>query len=356
MTKDLLDVKSARAKSLVFYVYVPAYRSNSAGIRVLYLLADKLQNLGHKTFLVVHNPSGLNDYHSFPVPVLTQTIADLHLLTGVVQVVIYSETVVGNPLRAQNVVRYFLNYPGALGGTAKINPNELNVAYSQSISKTVEGNCAVLFIPAVDLSELPRNVPKDSNLNLVYAGKYRAFIGEPKFNYGVKVTEIFRDGRNRQERPEVLKLLAAANRIYVWENSTIATEAVLLNTPVIFIKNPFLGEIIAEFELGLSGSTFGTTEMDIEVARAGLQKAQEVYRGIGALTDKQIDNFVNLSNEQFLNRELMRRSIRIPGNGNVINMHRVRMFLSIVRHRGIVSALRVVKEFGYIRLISRSNR
>ena len=347
-------VTNTHVKQLVFYIYVPMYRSNSAGIKVLFLLAERLKHLGNHVYLVAHNPSTSGDANPFTVPFLTRDMAERHKSDGWLQVVIYSETVVGNPLRAQHIARYFLNYPGALGGTRSINLTEFNFAYSQRIAQSIGDECIVVFIPAVDLEELPRNIKKDPSLNLVYAGKYRAFIGEPLCDYGVAVTEIFRDGKNRQSRTDVLNLLAAANRIYVWENSTIATEAILLETPVVFIRNPFLGEIIAEIELGKFGYTFSNSESEIEKARLEIPMAKLTYKNADALSDVQLRAFIEKAGCFFRHSQNQGRPIKVPEKNTLLNMHRVRMFLSIVRRQGPLRAMKVVKEFGYFRFRSKS--
>jgi hypothetical protein len=274
--KKLVDHNS---QNLVFYIYAPSFRSNSAGVKVLYKFCDQINKQGFQAWVVIHNPSECAEIDPFDCPVLSQETSDLHKVQGKTQVIIYSETVPGNPLRATNIVRYFLNFPGVLGGMTKFRPNEYSVAYSKRIAEKLTFDVPVLFIPAVDPIELPC-VGEKEDLNLVYAGKFRAFVGEPSLDYGVKTIEIFRSGTNKQGRDEVLNLLSRANRIYVWENSTIATEAILLKTPVIFIQNPLLGKVIAEFELGNLGYTFGLSEVEIDRARSELDQAATLYQSV----------------------------------------------------------------------------
>ena len=97
--------------------------------------------------------------------------------------VIYSETVPGNPLKAKKVIRYLLNFSGALGGPVKFPTNELLIAFSKKIAlhygavnNTNEPN--VLFLPPIDPREFMKQEEKEG-FQVVYAGKYRSFVGTP---------------------------------------------------------------------------------------------------------------------------------------------------------------------------------
>ena len=333
--------------NLVFYIYAPSFRSNSAGVKVLYKFCDQINKQGFQAWVVIHNPRERGDTDPFDCPVLSQETADLHFAQGKKQIIVYSETVPGNPLRATNIVRYFLNFPGVLGGMTKFKSTEHSVAYSKRIAEKLTFDVPVLFIPAVDPSELP-SVRQKENINLVYAGKYRAFIGEPSLDYGVETVEIFRSGSNKQTRDEVLNLLSRANRIYVWENSTIATEAILLKTPVIFIQNPLLGKVIAELELGDLGYTFGLSEVEIEGARSELDQAAALYQSMLKAYPKKIKEW--LQDAQMYEWLPQRQKIRVPIGKYLINAHRVRLFMGICQNHGLLQAIRVTREFGYLQV------
>lgn len=338
---------------VLFYIYAPPYRSNSAGIRVLYMLCDGLNKDQVNAWIVLSNPNEASEMHDLDCPILDfQTLKNNMEITSKV-VVIYSETVVGNPLSATNVIRYYLNYPGALGGTSKFRHDEIKIAYSENIGKTLTGNFEILFIPAVDPKSLPEKVEK-SDLSLVYAGKYRAFRGRPEAAYEAPWLEIFRDGPNKQTRQEVLRLLSVAKQIYVWENSTIATEAILLGAPVIFMENDFLGKIIAEKELGHYGYTLKCDKESIDTARKELNLATQKYMEAWLKYPKDIDKFKNRVINEASNLGSQKSLLKIPRKGIYLNLHRLRMFISITRHSGILRALRVTREFGHFQIRKRS--
>lgn len=344
-------------KDLLFYIYTPAWRENAAGIRVLHYLCDSLNAIGCESFLILHNPheNAITSNQELNTPILNQELADKHFKNGIVPTVIYSETIPGNPLRATQVVRYLLNYIGALGGPQTFSNDELLISYTKSIQEATSRKSSVLFLPAVKRDELPQVSLKNPNLNLMYAGKYRAFVGKPPELPNMELKEIFRDGPMKQSRREVLSLLAEANSVYLWENSTIATEAILLDTPCIFIENDFLGSVIAGYELGFEGTTFSNTQEGISSARNSLNLGKQKYLMAEEKFWDQLQSFIKSHNQHFLESPGRLQRIRIPKSKNVINRHRMRLFLGMLRTIGVRKTLRVAKEFGRVRFISKNS-
>ncbi len=334
----------------LFYIYTPAIRLNSAGIRVLHYLCDALNESGQEAWLVLHNPKeninpvdpGLN------TPIISQEQVDKHLAERRTPTVIYSETVPGNPLKAKRVIRYLLHFPGALGGTKKFNGNEWLIAYSKKIMDSVDDCHEALFLPAIKTSELPPVSKKDPNLHLMYAGKYKAFIGEPANPSEFDLLEIHRDGPKRQSRTEVLELLSRASSIYVWENTSIATEAVLLGTVCVFVPNPYLGELIADHELGRNGFATSLDSSEIERARNTLPNAKLQYEKAQQDFRRQLENIIKIHQKWSLNLPTQEK-MKIPVISYTINRHRIRLFFAMLRHEGPRKTFRVVKEFGYLR-------
>jgi len=334
----------------LFYIYTPAIRLNSAGIRVLHYLCDALNQSGQDAWLVLHNPKeNINPVDpELNTPIISQDQVDKHLAEGRTPTVIYSETVPGNPLKAKRVIRYLLHFPGALGGTKKFKTDEWLIAYSKKIMDSVDRCTESLFLPAIKTSELPPVSKKDPNLHLMYAGKYRAFIGEPANPTGFDLLEIHRDGPKRQSRTEVLELLSRASSIYVWENSSIATEAVLLGTVCVFVTNPFLSELIADHELGRDGFATSVEPTEIERARKTLPNAKVQYAKAQQEFRRQLEDIIKTHQKWSANLPTQEK-MRIPIISYTINRHRVRLFFAMLRHEGPRKTFRVVKEFGYLR-------
>jgi hypothetical protein len=309
-----------------------------------------LNESGQEAWLVLHNPKeNINPVDPrLKTPIISQEQVDQHLVEGRTPTVIYSETVPGNPLKAKRVIRYLLHFPGALGGTEKFNTDEWLIAYSKRIMDSVDNCNESLFLPAIKTSELPPVSKKDPNLHLMYAGKYRAFIGEPANPTGFDLLEIHRDGPKRQSRTEVLDLLSRASSIYVWENSSIATEAVLLGTVCVFVTNPFLGELIADHELGRDGFATSVEPTEIERARKTLPNAKVQYAKAQQEFRRQLEDIIKTHQKWSANLPTQEK-MRIPIVSYTINRHRVRLFFAMLRHEGPRKTFRVVKEFGYLR-------
>jgi len=106
---------------LNFVIYSPPYKNCSAGIRVLYKLADMLNGLGHTAICTDKEPNIQDNF-----------------------IVIYPEIVKGNPWNAKNVVRYYLNVAGKLGGNEINDASEMMVGYSKQFGNFKDSE--ILFI------------------------------------------------------------------------------------------------------------------------------------------------------------------------------------------------------------------
>ena len=121
----------------IFYIYTPRWRDNAAGIKALHLLCDAINQKGGSGWLVFSNPSlkhsGVNP--GLKTPVLSRKTMKEHQKLGLNASVVYTETIAGNPLRAGRVIRWLLNFPGALGGPIEYSDKEWVISYSGKISE-----------------------------------------------------------------------------------------------------------------------------------------------------------------------------------------------------------------------------
>ncbi len=332
----------------IFYIYAPPWRDSSAGIRVLHYLCHSLNIVGCQAWLVLTNPKSKEQLVNpdLNTPVLSKLQARLHKNLGRSPVVVYSETILGNPLKAQRVMRWVLNFPGALGGSLRFPKEEYVVAYSNKIKERLSSCDDVLFLPAVDMNELPHGVAKQKGLALVYAGKYRSYVGAPPV-LPDNPTELFRDGKSKLPRKEFLNEIAKAEKIYLFENSSVATEAVLMNTVAIFIQNEFLGSIIAESELGNGGVSTGFQENDLEKAKHTLPEAKLKYQDAQENFWKQLISMVENSNSYFQDHSNQMRQIKVPTGHFSLFLHRIRLIKGIVKQKGAQVALRTMANYFY---------
>ena len=83
-----------------------AYTALSSGIKVLYILCDALNKFGYESYVTAFNPE-----IGFVSPELTPEIIKKHYNTGKLQVAIYPEIMMGNPMQCKYVIRWLLNKP-----------------------------------------------------------------------------------------------------------------------------------------------------------------------------------------------------------------------------------------------------
>jgi hypothetical protein len=336
------------------YIYAPAYLEVSAGIRALHFLCHTLNQTGHLAWLVVHGMASSGTPLVNPnlnTPVLSSELRDLHFESGVVPIVIYPETIPGNPLKAQIVVRWVLNYPGVLGGPEKFHESERLIAYSKDIATTLEKDTPVLFLPPLDIREI-YNAKKSSTGGertdriLMYAGKYRGFVGNPILPrwFSGEITEIWREGANKQSRENVLELLATSSCLFIFENSTLITESVLLGTPVILVRSTFFDSLIAERELGSDGTAWSDVDNPVTFALSTIENAESRYL-------ESVERFfVELAREVEIWQKIASKSdylspIYLPNFLKLISRHRISLAIQVLRSQGLFTLLRIIKSF-----------
>ena len=353
-TTDLSDLYGQ--ESHPYFIYAPRWITSSAGIKALHFLCHSINMKGHKAYLVMaeapHNGEPRINPH-LNTPILSQEISDAYFRASINPVVIYSETVPGNPLGATYVVRYLMNFAGALGGLKQFPENENILAFSKkiaedyaSINKTVEPN--VLFLPPIDPREFRKQNEKKP-YQVVYAGKYRSFIGKPPKVGTLPTVEIFRDGPRMQNRFQVKEILKNATVTYSFENSSIVTESILSGTPARFVRNEFLGEVIAEVELGNGGMISGDSENDFEAARDSIDIGIAQYYRSTETYLVELDKFIDETQERATFEGYV-QPITVPIHGLLFSQHRFGLAKQILKHQGINTLIRVTFHFALRRL------
>jgi hypothetical protein len=334
-----------------FYIYAPRWIESSAGIKALHLLCHALNEIGEMAFLVICEESHGNRPRInglLKTPVLTQEIADSHFKARLTPITVYSETIPGNPIGAPFVVRFIGNYLGLLGGPQDFAKDDFIVAYSETLSKHAalkldREDIFTLFFHAIDPRSFEVEVEKEDFL-LLYAAKYRIFHGEPDFKSDLQVVEILRDGPLAQSRDELLYLLRRANGLVTFENSAIGMEAILSGTPVVLIKNEFFSEGIADFETKGLGYRWGFSAENLAEAKSELELARQVYlESVEDFFPKLVEfvNLVQIASKKTEYKEV----VSVPNYHHIINHHRLRMTLMILKNQGVIQLIRVIKAF-----------
>ena len=342
-------------KSNPYYIYAPRYIEASAGIKALHYLCHSINRMGMQAYLVFSEDRFAGEPRVSSqvfTPILTQEIAESHFQSGLNPIAIYSETVPGNPLKAKSVIRYLLNYVGALGGPEDFERNEIVVSFSKNIAQHYFERSGVespiLFLPPIDPREFKKTTQK-SNYQVVYAGKYRSFIGEPPKIGKLPTVEIFRDGPRMQSRGKVKELLQDAQIVASFENSSILIEAILSGTPALFVENPFLGKPIAEHELGKDGIAIDFSDEAIKAAHSSNDAAILNYFNSIQLYFESLQRVLSFS-QNAARSEKYDQIIQIPNFHHVISSHRVGLGLQILKSKGMRAFMRVIFHFFLRRL------
>ena len=111
------------------YVICAPQGGGSAGIRVLHALCDELRRRGCSAAIY---PYGRRVRLAGSPDTVTSITDDMREN----DIVVYSETVWGNPLAFRHVVRWVLNVPGRLGGERTYHEGELVVAWLRRYADT----------------------------------------------------------------------------------------------------------------------------------------------------------------------------------------------------------------------------
>lgn len=216
-----------------FTIFAPSYNEKSGGAWVLHFLCHSLNQIGYESNVFIYEASKLvNPKFNTPQGYINNSI------------VIYSEIIINNPLKAEKVVRYMLNKEGILQGRM-INWGATD--YPLAFSKVYKENCETLFYPNCDLSIFYCD-GRPKIQNSFYVGKGYLYGNCPKLD----CFEITREHpKSKQELAEALrnsKILFSYDCV-----SATNTDAALcgclpyfLQKPNVDLSNSELGKYWAE--------------------------------------------------------------------------------------------------------------
>jgi hypothetical protein len=282
-----------------YYIVAPPYVRTSAGVKALHLLCHSLNRMGHSAYVLIYPYMAWKNNQVEPdllTPILNTHVAETHRKKGLTPIVVYPETVQGNPFNAPCVVRFVMNYPGLLGGDKTYAPEELIYAYSKTLGDAASTE-NVLFVPTTDTRIFypPANENTRSG-SCFTASKYK-HLGHKLLPITDNSFEITRDLPGSLKTEEVADLFRRSEVFYTYENTALATEAVLCGCPAVFIPNPHLQGVIAKAELGMEGYAWGATDTEIAHARATVAQGRTNYLKSYDKYWKDLERFVALTQE-----------------------------------------------------------
>ena len=266
-----------------YFICAPSYTRFSAGIKALHLLCHHLNMRGYPAYLINNT---LDNNHEMIVcpglctPVLTPSILSSYELAGLEPIFVYSDVVNGNPYHARSPVRYLLHYAGALGGDAVFPDSDLVFSYTKTVAeKSNQPIDNILFMPVIDTTVFKLSEsPKKRSGSCFYASKYQRFHGSALMDITANSIEITRSQRGSQTPIEIAALFQTCEVFYSYEDTSLATEAILCGCPVVFIPNDFMTSMpLATQELGTDGFAFGLDPDDLRHAKQTVSRAREKF-------------------------------------------------------------------------------
>jgi hypothetical protein len=281
-----------------YYIVAPRYVRTSAGIRALHLLCHSLNRIGQTAYILIHPYSDLEKaiLPDLLTPVLTQSIIRHHHESGLTPIVVYPEVVAGNPFDAPCVVRYVLNFPGLLGGDKEYPASELCFGYSKVLAEAAHVPENILFIPVTDTRIFNREEEvQNREGTCFFASKYQEVHNGQLLDVTKNSVEITRDKKESPTPRQIADLFRRSELFYTYENTALATEAVLCGCPAVFLPNPYLTQLIAMSELGTDGMAWGDAPEEIARAKATVEKGVENYLKLYDAYWQQLERFVELT-------------------------------------------------------------
>jgi len=315
-----------------YYVVAPRYVRTSAGIKVLHLLCHALNRAGERAYLITH-PYYLPQYATHPeliTPILTKATVEHDFEAGLAPIVVYPETVRGNPFKAPFVVRYVLNFLGLLGGDTQYGEDEFCIAYSETLARSIRASRLTLFVPASDPRIFTPVPERERRGTCFYAGKYKYHHGGELFDITRDSTEITRTFSDSPTQPEIAELFRRSELFYCYENTALAIEALLCGCPVVFLPNPYFDRVIGADEHGWDGIAWGTDPSEIDRAKRTVHLARDHFLHHFDVFHDALGQFISLTQSEAAGRKYV-EPVVVPYLNHVNPLLKIAGLIEIVR-------------------------
>lgn len=190
--KEIVELQSAPRK---FIISVPSFNVNKGGVIALYRLCHLLREMGLQAFIWPNvKPAPYNNnlfrtcyryirYVSRKIvgkkfityPGFNTPVAEYSDLTDAI--VVYAETIKGNPLSAKNVVRWLLHKPGFHKGVIEYGEDELTFyyqkAFNDSHAEDINNNQLRVVMVLDDVYRKTNSTKRKGKCYIVRKGKDR---------------------------------------------------------------------------------------------------------------------------------------------------------------------------------------
>ena len=275
-----------------YCICAPHYDRRSSGIKALYVLCHKLNNLGYDAYITGSpRDSGYNCKDVFSLS--PDQLKDLQL-NGVV---VYPDYIInGNPLKFTHVVRWFL------GITQETLEHELVFSMSPSHNFQVQAKHNLMMLDVEPYFKLPEIENRTKKCFRV--GKGSAIPRLPITDGCIEITADY-----PSNRVELAKLLQESEVLYTYDNFTfLITEAILCGCPVVILGNPITEkENLKDNVLFKYGAGFyDDPDLDIQKLKEEIPLQIELWNQLMETSKQELLTFIELT--QNMNNEYVEDS------------------------------------------------
>lgn len=286
-------------KTRPYIILTPTY-CVSAGVRVMHQLCHELNTIGFDARLMLTSnltPPGqplLNP--ALNTPTINQDFnEEWWAAMNEDCIVIYPDSIRGNPLNAKRYVMYILGTE-----TQPAPDDEFRVYYSRSYRFDKRKSAPVLFYFPVDLSLFnTRNAPERTQ-DMLWLGKGSRFCTEKPANV-VDITYQW-----PATRPELAEQLRKTRYMYSYDALSCTNNEAVLCGAIVILKHvsyhdmKWTREDMEYYELGTGGMAFGDSPAEIERALRTAHEAQDRARYAVATFRHDLLKFADQTQSHFL--------------------------------------------------------
>ncbi|MEN9807778.1 MAG: hypothetical protein RL756_2298 [Pseudomonadota bacterium] len=291
-----------------YLVYAGSYNENNGGALYMHNLVHTLNSLGEKAFLwparyPLRHPSFRNWFRRewnfftkpyFVNPELDTPVASRDDLNNA-SVVIYPEIILGNPLRARNVVRWLLYNP-KLHTHYRFGPDEMFFRVGEFCDvPELTGGAPDLFMWTVN--RVYRNEHRPDRKGVCYMlrkGKNKPRIPETEVESAIQV-----DGLSHAELNEVFN---RCDTFYSYDEATMYSQyAALCGCLSVVVPGLFgsRAEWVQNHKLASLGVAYGTSPEELEHARMSRDKVREMLQQQENESVESVRRFVSMTQARF---------------------------------------------------------
>jgi len=227
LRQDNIKIKFYTMNKPVFYIYAPDYTEMSSGRKALHLICDKLNNMGLESY-VTCKVTSINLW----TPKLSKELYDHHKAANRIQIAIYPEVEMGNPLQCKNVIRWLLNKPNFFTPNwfGQFEKTEFIIHYAEEF-RPPWINSNLQYIGTIDRNIFnTKNISKKREGVIVYHNRVQ---GKEEFPDWIKKIDYI-SSSNPKSPFECSQLYKNASALIIYERAASHVEAALCGCPTIF--------------------------------------------------------------------------------------------------------------------------